>query len=254
MVEQFSTFVQEALEFLSLLRASEKERFEAEKKFMAETTKILKELAESIKKNNDIIKTSLDDLKKSVSSEIKKIEEKIGVNTLNKAIDALESSVDLLQKGSTMLDYKFTIQKVRDMLDDINKSKIKTEIPPSPAQPIASSPSSGVLTKDSSAPALAPQPAIPLKKAPPSPSPPSPSEPPQKSLDTSIPENTPKTSVKESNTPTFQKVDPLAAAMGTRAPSRPPRRVVELKKAPQTKIVARNGEPIEIETGSDEDE
>ncbi|NVM55644.1 MAG: hypothetical protein HWN66_18235 [Candidatus Helarchaeota archaeon] len=240
MVEQFSSFVQEALEFLSLLRASEKERFAAEQKFMTETTKLLKELAESIKKNNVIIKTSLDDFKQTVNHEIKKIEEKVGIDMLNQAIKSLETSVDLLQRGSTMLDYKFTIQKTRDLLDELRTPVKRTKSTPSsqsyspPHQPVKK-------------PAPSPQSAQPVKKPAKTVATPKvkrPTPPPPKGTSAS----------EEDETPSSKGYQPsVAAMMGTR--SRSPRRAIKLKPVPRKQIVEDgSGEPIEIETGSDEDE
>ncbi|MHA1649706.1 MAG: hypothetical protein ACTSYB_05895 [Candidatus Helarchaeota archaeon] len=267
MVEQFSSFVQEALEFLSLLRASEKERFEAEKKFMKETTKILKELAISINKNNNLIKTTLEELKRSVNNELKKIEEKIGIETLSEAIKALETSVDLLQRGSTILDYKFTIQKTREMLDELKKTmgQVKTspkaaESPsptgkkpgsepsiPKKAGPSPSPPSpSSTKTVKKTEPSPPPKPPIPTATHIHTPSPPSPQSKPSK-------ESTDKT---EEYVPSFQRYgSALDAMMGTRSTrTKEPRRVVKLKKAPRTKIVEAEGGAIEIETGSNDEE
>lgn len=260
MVEQFSDFVQESLEFLSLLRASEKERFEAEKKFMNETNKILKELAASINKNNSLVKNTLEDLKKSINSELKKIEKNIGLDTLSQAIKSLESSVDLLQRGSTILEYKFTIQKTREMLDELRKTTsqiqpssisqrapvsqqvmsskatpVKKPRPTSVATPVASA----TPTKSAKAQRPAAKPASTPKSTPPVSSHPKKSTPSAAAEDTS----------------SSQKYDGVASMMGTRPTrTRQPRRAIKLKKAPTTKIIDAGGEPIEIETGSDDDD
>lgn len=242
MVEEFSSFVKEALEFLSLLRASEKERFEAEKKFMAETSKLLKELAESIQKNNATIKTSLDDLKKSVDNEIKRIEEKIGLDKLTQAIKALDTSVDLLQRGSTIMDYKHTVQKTRDLLDDLKKSGGSTKTS-SPSSSASYTPSTTKKPAPAPKPALTPQPsATVIKSSAPSGS--------SKVKTHSAPKASLKKEEQSPGTPGYQSS--VAQMMGTR--NRPPRRAVKLKKAPRRKVVQNgSGEPIEIETGSDDD-
>jgi len=265
-MEQFTSFVQESLEFLSLLRASEKERFESEKKFMAETTKILKDLADSIQKNNILIKNALEELKGSINDELKKITDNIGLENLTQAISALESSVDLLQRGATILDYKYTMQKTRDILDELQKRKAQVEIgvPVSKASPSFSS-------------------IEPLKVSPPPMPATSPEKPPQKSIAPSMPSpekeapskkyvepplpkspkpiatpisesKTGKDSAKKSDSPASAtpQYDPLASAMGTRSPQTP-RRVVNLKKSTGSKIVDVKGEPIEIDTRTDED-
>ncbi|MFX1294363.1 MAG: hypothetical protein ACFFD2_05855 [Promethearchaeota archaeon] len=257
MVEQFSDFVQEALEFLSLLRASEKERFEAEKKFMTETTNILKELAASVNKNNETIEKTLEDLKKSVNNEIKKIEHKIGLDTLTQAIKSIESSVDLLQRGSTILEYKFIIQKTRELLDELRKgtSKIKSsnspvitstspqKTPSNPKNHLSSTPAAKQISHDH------------MKRASKSnvsitPSVSKPSSSYQKHLKKPIPSKE-----EEEDIPTFQKYGGVSAMMGTRPTrSKTSRRAINLKKTPQSKVVDSGGEAIEIETGSDEDE
>jgi hypothetical protein len=252
MAEQFSSFVREALEFLSLLRASEKERFETEKKFMKETTKVLKELAESINKNNTLVKNTLEDLKRTVTIEIKKVEEKIGLNNLTEAIGALEKSVDLLQRGSTILDYKFTIQKTREMIDELKKSSSQIRASSNPA-PATSRPQAVT----SGAPAAQKTAANPSTKEPPPPKPQmqasdAPKPPKTK---TTRPPPKPQAETKAESPPPAQAGSSLAAAMGTRpSRTRPARRVVKLDKAPTTKIVDSKGGPIEIETGSDEDD
>ena len=240
MVEQFSSFVQEALEFLSLLRASEKERFEAQKKFMTETTKILKELAESNKKVHALIKTSMDDLKQLVDFQIKKIEEKIGVETLTQAIKSLETSVDLLQRGSTILDYKFTVQKTRDLLDELKGNTMQVKNAPTLNKPVSPPQTAAKLTPT-------PSPAEKVPTPPPSPaSIKKQSAPPPQKPDTSEDET--------DNTPSYQKFgSSVASMMGTR--TRPVRPAVQLKKTPRKKIVTSDdGEPIEIETGYEEDD
>ncbi len=261
MVEQFSSFVQEALEFLSLLRASEKERFEIEKKFMTETTKILKDLAESITKNNSVIKATLDDLKKSVNGEIKRIEDKIGITELNEAIKALESAVNLLQRGSTILDYKFTIQKTREMLDDLKKTTFQVPGPAS-VKTSASAPkeleSKAVTPKES-----APQISKPIIVSPPAPSPP---PPPSSTARTAPSVTTPISKSRPPSPPAPGKSSPhetendtkptssVASMMGTRPDkAKDPRRAVTLKKTLSTKIVESDDGAIEIETRSDED-
>ncbi len=252
MAEQFSSFVREALEFLSLLRASEKERFETEKKFMKETTKVLKELAESINKNNNLVKNTLEDLKRTVTIEIKKVEEKIGLSTLTEAIRALEKSVDLLQRGSTILDYKFTIQKTREMIDELKKSssQIRTSPNPAPAPSgpqVATSGASNIKKTAASPTVKAPPPPKPKVQVSSAPEPPKTKAPP--------PPPKPPAETKGESSPPAQGGSALAAAMGTRpSRTRPARRVVNLDKAPKTKIVDSKGGPIEIETGSDEDD
>lgn len=253
-MEQFTSFVQEALEFLSLLRASEKERFESQKKFMEETTKILKDLAESIQKNNTVIKTALEELKGSINDELKKITDNIGLDNLTRAISALESSVDLLQRGSTLLEYKYTVQKTRDILDELQKRKgqIEIGIPASKASPSFSSveplkgsppPFPTTIVESSQKPILSsppPEKDVSSKKQfefPP---------PPKSPKLTPTPVSEPKTSKEP------PKYDPLASAMGVRT-QQSPRRVVNLKKPSGSKIVDVKGEPVEIDTRSDED-
>jgi hypothetical protein len=265
-MEQFTSFVQEALEFLSLLRASEKERFESQKKFMEETTKILKDLAESIQKNNTVIKNALDELKGSVNDELKKITDNIGLENLTQAISALESSVDLLQRGSTILDYKYTVQKTRDILDELQKRKAQIEIgvPAPKASPSFSSAEPMKVTPP-------PFPAASIERPPQKPitaPPPSPEkeEPSRKQFEPSLPKSpkpvatstpeprpskeSPKKSDSSASVP--PKYDPLSSVMGTRS-GQAPRRVVNLKKPSNSKIVDGKGEPIEIDTRSDED-
>ncbi|MDD1778051.1 MAG: hypothetical protein LUQ65_07760 [Candidatus Helarchaeota archaeon] len=257
-MEQFTSFVQEALEFLSLLRASEKERFESQKKFMDETTKILKDLADSIQKNNTLIKNTLEELKGSVNDELKKITDNIGLENLTQAISALESSVDLLQRGSTILEYKYTVQKTRDILDELQKRKGQIE-PGVPVSKTSPSFSSAEPLKVSPPPfptvGVERPPQKPITSPPPSPAKEEPpkkqSEPPlpriPKPVTTPTAKETPKKS--DSETPKF---DPLSSAMGTRS-GQTPRRVVNLKKPSGSKIVDSKGEPIEIDTRSDED-
>lgn len=260
-MEQFTSFVQEALEFLSLLRASEKERSEAQKKFMGEATKILKDLAESILKNNTVIKNTLEDLQVSLNNEVKKISENIGLENLTQAISALDNAVDLLQKGSTILDYKFTVQKTREILDEIQKKKSQIEIG-SPAAKMVPSISSGA-PSEVSPPKVPPPPktvAIP-EKSPKKPepsiskekSPKKPTEPSKakgsKPTSAPISEKSDNTAQENSSTPKF---DPLSSAMGTRTRAQNPRRVVNLKR-PSKKIVNAQGEPIEIDTGTDDE-
>ena len=271
-MEQFTSFVQEALEFLSLLRASEKERFEAQKKYMDETTKILKDLAETILKNNTVIKNALDDLKGSLNAELKQIEENLGLENLMQAINALESSVDLLQRGSTILDYKFTVQKTREILDEIQKQKSRNEggVPAARASPSLSSKESAEVPalKVSSPPKPEAAPGKPPKKAEASPPKSTGKEKgQQKAAPATSKEKSPKKSAEPAKAKTSKstaatakagssgqegasapKYNPLASAMGTR--SQAPRRVVNLKKP---KIVDVGGEPVEIETGTDED-
>ncbi|TFG05325.1 MAG: hypothetical protein EU536_02385 [Promethearchaeota archaeon] len=247
-MEQFSSFVQEVLEFLSLIRASEKERFEAEKKFMAETTGVLKGLAASVQSNNELIKTSLENLALAVDSKLKDVEEKIGIDKLTQAINALEIAVDLLQRGSTLLDYKFTVQKTRDMLDEIkrNISNVKfvnsststpsqsTHIPvpvtPPPVNPspIASAPIEPPIKKP---------PAEPIVIKSPSPS----------------PKNEPvaPSTVNHIDESPSRQTSSIDAMMGTR--TQQPRRAVSLKKPPKTKIISSKGEAIEIELDSDDE-
>lgn len=241
MVEQFSSFVQEALEFLSLLRASEKERFETEKKFMAETTKILKELAMSIQNNNTLIKNSLENLQKAVDTKIEKIVEKIGMDQLNHAISALEASVDLIQRGSTLMDYKYTLQKTRDLLDEVkgNTSRIRA----SPAS-VGSSPPPQVV-----APVIKPK-SIPnpVTKA----TVPGASTKQKSPLPKSVPQKSMPTEEAE-YTPSFkQHGSSIAQMMGTR--TKTPRRAIQLKTPQTKKIVNSKGEDIEIETGPPEDD
>lgn len=260
-MEQFTSFVQEALEFLSLLRASEKERFESQKKFMSETTKILKDLAESILTNNTVIKNALEDLKVSLNDEVKKISESIGLDNLMQAINALEDSVDLLQRGSTILDYKFTVQKTREILDELQKKKSQIEIGASAGRggpSLSSGAPVGVSPPKIGPPSEAvAAPEKPPKKSKPSP-PPAPSKAkPSKKSAAPAKGKTPKSkeasgkSPEKAETPGqagTPKFDPLASAMGTRTQA--PRRVVNLKK---TKIVDANGGPVQIDTGTDEE-
>lgn len=257
-MEQFTSFVQEALEFLSLLRASEKERFESQKKFMDETTKILKDLADSIQKNNTLIKNTLEELKGSVNDELKKITANIGLENLTQAITALESSVDLLQRGSTILDYKYTVQKTRDILDELQKRKgpIEIGVPASKASPSFSS-AEPLKVSPPPFPTVGVErpPQRPITPPPPSPEKEEPakkqSEPPlprsPKPVTTPTAKETPKKS--DSAPP---KYDPLSSVMGTRS-GQAPRRVVNLKKPSGSKIVDSKGEPIEIDTRSDDD-
>jgi hypothetical protein len=220
MVEQFSSFVQEALEFLSLLRAS-------------------------VKKNNDLIHSSIGDIKKSIDTQIKRIEEKIGTDKLTHAIKALELSVDLLQRGSTMLDYKFTMQKTRELLDDIKGANSQYKTPASSRKSPLTSNTTQVAEKHTAS------------SSSPTHTKPSPSK---THLKTKAPASSKPKSVKppvvkasdKEEVPTPKPYSSVDSMMGTR--TKAPRRAVRLKKTPSTKVITSNGEPIEIEIGSDEDD
>ena len=55
--------MREVLEFISLLRASEKERYETQKKFMTDTIKTLKNISETIKNSSEFIRNNMEKMK-----------------------------------------------------------------------------------------------------------------------------------------------------------------------------------------------
>ena len=62
--EAIKGFMKELVEFISLIRASEKERYQVQKTFMDETIHAIKDISESIKASAEYMRNSIEKMKK----------------------------------------------------------------------------------------------------------------------------------------------------------------------------------------------
>ncbi|MFX1451607.1 MAG: hypothetical protein ACFFCM_12230 [Promethearchaeota archaeon] len=118
-------FMKEIVEFISLIRASEKERYELQKKFMEDTIKSIKDISESIKANSEYLRTSVEKLKELLSTGIDNIRKEMNVDSIIEAKNALGETIDILQRETQLFEFKQTIHEIRSSLENIQQKNLK---------------------------------------------------------------------------------------------------------------------------------
>lgn len=119
--------MKEIVEFISLIRASEKERYELQKKFMEDTIKAIKDISESIKASNEYMRTSIEKLKETLSTGIDNIRKEVSVDSIIEAKNALGESIDILQRETQLFEFKQTIHEIRSSLENIQKQNLQAQ-------------------------------------------------------------------------------------------------------------------------------
>ncbi|NVM02736.1 MAG: hypothetical protein HWN67_10390 [Candidatus Helarchaeota archaeon] len=125
--ENTKGFMKEIIEFISLIRASEKERYELQKKFMEDTIKTIKDISESIKASSEYLRTSIEKLKETLSTGIDNIRKEISVDSIIEAKNALGETVDILQRETQLFEFKQTIHEIRSSLDNIQRKNLQQQ-------------------------------------------------------------------------------------------------------------------------------
>lgn len=111
--------MREVLEFISLLRASEKERYETQKKFMTDTIKTLKNISETIKNSSEFIRNNMEKMKEMLSTDIAVLKKESSLDSLKNANKTLEESIEMVQRGVQIMDYRQAMAGSRDMVNEI---------------------------------------------------------------------------------------------------------------------------------------
>lgn len=125
------SFMKELVEFISLIRASEQERYELQKKFMEDTIGAIKEISETIKANDEYIRSNLEKMKEILTKGINNIRKEIGIDSIVQAKNVLGETVDILQKETQLTDFKQTLYEIRSTLEKLQQKdfyqKIKSQ-------------------------------------------------------------------------------------------------------------------------------
>lgn len=133
--------MREVLEFISLLRASEKERYETQKKFMTDTIKTLKNISETIKNSSEFIRNNMEKMKEMISTDIAALKKESSLESLQNANKTLEESIEMVQRGVQIMEYRQAMAGSRNVLDDIREKISKmSNIPRQPAPNPTSAP------------------------------------------------------------------------------------------------------------------
>ncbi|NHI94600.1 MAG: hypothetical protein EAX96_19065 [Candidatus Lokiarchaeota archaeon] len=125
MSEDLKPFMREVIEFISLLRASEKERYEMQKKFITDTVKTLKDMSETIKNSSDYIRNSLEKMKEMLSTEIAQLKKESSLESLVNANKTLEESIEMIQRGVQIMEYRQALTGADNILDNIKSDITK---------------------------------------------------------------------------------------------------------------------------------
>jgi len=120
---ELKPFMREVLEFISLLRASEKERYETQKKFMIDTIKTLKNISETIKNSSEFIRNNMEKMKEMLSTDIAVLKKESSIDSIINANKTLEESIEMVQRGVQIMEIRQAMAGSRSMVDDI-RSKI----------------------------------------------------------------------------------------------------------------------------------
>ena len=78
-------FIKEVIEFFTMMRAAEKERFEVVKKFTTESLTTLRDVAQTIKQNADYLRESIEKLKEITQDNLNAIRSESGIDSFMKA-------------------------------------------------------------------------------------------------------------------------------------------------------------------------
>ncbi len=125
--ENTKGFMKEIIEFISLIRASEKERYELQKKFMEDTIKAIRDISESIKASTEYMRTSIEKLKETLSTGINNIRKEMNLDSIIEAKKALGETIDILQRETQLFEFKQTIHEIRSSLENIQQKNLQKQ-------------------------------------------------------------------------------------------------------------------------------
>ncbi|MHA1783977.1 MAG: hypothetical protein ACTSX4_09540 [Candidatus Helarchaeota archaeon] len=125
MNEDLKPFMREVVEFISLLRASEKERYEIQKKFVTDTIKTLKDIAETINNSSDYIRNNMEKMKEMLSNEIAQLKRESSLESLISANKVLEESIEMVQRGVQIMEYRQALTGTDNILEHIKSDILK---------------------------------------------------------------------------------------------------------------------------------
>ena len=117
-------FMKELVEFISLIRASEKERYEVQKQFMDDTIAAMKDISESIKTTGEYIRTSMEKMKEILFSGISTIRKEMSVDTIVNAKKSLGEAIDILQRETQLHGFRQTMQEIRSSIDILKETGV----------------------------------------------------------------------------------------------------------------------------------
>ena len=123
--EDLKPFMREVVEFISLLRASEKERYEIQKKFVTDTIKTLKDIAETINNSSDYIRNNMEKMKEMLSNEIAQLKRESSLESLISANKVLEESIEMVQRGVQIMEYRQALTGTDNILEHIKSDILK---------------------------------------------------------------------------------------------------------------------------------
>ena len=143
--EDLKPFMREVIEFISLLRASEKERYEMQKKFITDTVKTLKDMSETIKNSSDYIRNSLEKMKEMLSTEIAQLKKESSLESLINANSVLDESIEMIQRGVQVMEYRQALTGTDQILEGIKRniskiSQVSNNLRAIPATPPQTAP------------------------------------------------------------------------------------------------------------------
>ncbi|MHA1378827.1 MAG: hypothetical protein ACTSRG_10635 [Candidatus Helarchaeota archaeon] len=121
-------FMKELVEFISLIRASEKERYEVQKQFMDDTINTIKDISDSIKASGEYLRTNIEKLKETLTSGINTIRKEINVDTMIEAKNVLAETIDVLQKETQLHAFRQTMQDIRNSIEKIQEKKLSQSL------------------------------------------------------------------------------------------------------------------------------
>lgn len=121
-------FMKELIEFISLIRASEKERYDVQKQFMNDTINTIKDISESIKASGEYMRTSIEKLKEILTNGINTIRKEVNIDTIVDAKNVLGETIDVLQKETQLHTFKQTMQDIRESIEKLQEKKLALSI------------------------------------------------------------------------------------------------------------------------------
>ncbi|MHA1298443.1 MAG: hypothetical protein ACTSO9_03265 [Candidatus Helarchaeota archaeon] len=126
--ETTKDFMKELIEFISLIRASEKERYEIQKQFMDDTINTIKDISESIKATEEYLRTNMEKLKEILTSGISTIRKDMNIDTIVEAKNVLGESIDILQKETQLHAFRQTMQEIRSSIEELQQMNLSKSL------------------------------------------------------------------------------------------------------------------------------